>query len=159
MTPPDRYRRSTMSDAPSHPEYRLALGYLPMAMRAPLATLFALDERFAGIVARTTEPMIGLMRLVWWRDALAALESGPPPAEPLLVAAADIVARGIAAADLAAMVEGWEALIDDPELGADTVDLHACARGAGLFDIAGALLSARGADRARLAFAGEGWAR
>jgi phytoene synthase len=57
------------------------------------------------------------------------------------------------------MVEGWEALIDDPDLAEDTVDLHARARGEGLFRLAGAILSAGEEECARLALAGNGWAR
>jgi phytoene synthase len=146
-----------MSIEPHDPERRLAVGYAPPAARAALAALFALDERLGGIVARTGEPTIGLMRLIWWRDALAALAIAPPPSEPLLIAAAEIVGRGIPANDLAAMVEGWEALIDDPALDEETVALHARVRGGGLFALAGAILGVDGSER--LAIAGEGWAR
>lgn len=135
------------------PELRLALGYAPVPAQAGLETLFALDARLGGIVARTTEPTIGLMRLVWWRDALAALETGAPPAEPLLRRCA---ALGLPGEALGAMTAGWEALLDDPELGEVGVEIHARERGGRLFALAGRLL---GQDDARLVPAGEGWAR
>lgn len=136
----------------TNPEVRLALGYAPAAARGGLATLFALDARLGGIVARAGEATIGLMRLVWWRDALAALDTAPAPAEPLLAACAELPVAG---ERLAAMTAGWEALLDDPDLGEEAVAIHAAERGARLFGIAGALL---GGEDARLAGAGEGWA-
>jgi 15-cis-phytoene synthase len=134
------------------PELRLALGYAPQRVRNGLETLFALDARLAGIVARTREPTIGLMRLVWWRDALEALDTAPPPGEPLLVACAAV---GVPGFDLAAMVAGWESLLDDPELGPEALATQAVERGARLFSLAAGLL---GDPDPRLAAAGEGWA-
>jgi len=143
------------STGPEHPERRLAVAHAHGLARTSLATLFALDERLAGIVARTREPGIGLMRLVWWRDALAALDRAPPPAEPLLAAAAALRPDRIAGSELAAMADGWEVLLDDPELGAETAALHARERGARLFRLAGRVL---GRESERLSDAGEGWA-
>jgi phytoene synthase len=139
----------------THPERQLAVHHAPRMTQESLATLFAIDERLGGIVARTRETTIGLMRLVWWRDALAALDSAPPPAEPLLAAAAALRPDRISGAELSTMVEGWEALLDDPEFGPDTLQIHAHARGARLFTLAGRVL---GIEAMRLAEAGEGWA-
>ena len=141
---------------PIHPERRLAIAYAPPAARAGLTALFALDERLGGIVARTVEPTIGLMRLVWWRDALTALDGGPPPAEPLLAAMASAGLSGVA---LGAMVEGWEALIDDPAFAETTVALHAVERGGRLFRLAGAILGAADTEAERLERAGAAWAQ
>ncbi len=137
------------------PDSALAIGYVPIARRAALNALFALDERLAGIVARAREPTIGLMRLVWWRDALDALDGAPPPAEPLLAA---LKACGLSGGGLAAMAAGWEALLDDPDLGREAVACHARERGARLFAIAGKQLDATPGDAPRLARAGTGWA-
>lgn len=137
------------------PDRMVALGHVPVARRAAVAALFALDERLGSIVARAREPTIGLMRLVWWRDALDALDGASPPAEPLLAA---LAGHGFAGASLAPMTAGWEALLDDPDLGDETVAVHGRERGSRLFAIAGTLLGATGADAARLAQAGGGWA-
>jgi len=136
-------------------EWRIALGHAPSAVREPLTVLFALDARLGGIVSRAREPGIALMRLVWWRDALAALDDAPPPAEPLLIAVAALRGRGVTGGDLAAMAEGWEVLLDDADLGADSAALHARERGGRLFALGGRLL---GDADARLVDAGEGWA-
>jgi phytoene synthase len=139
-------------------ERRLVIGHAPAGVRPALETLFALDMRLGGIVARTTEPTIGLMRLVWWRDALEALNVKAPPAEPLLRACA---ASGLGGSALAAMVAGWEALLDDPDLGDEAVAVHASERGARLFALAAHALDPRLAEvmMEPLRAAGRGWAR
>lgn len=137
------------------PERQLAVAHSSRLAQESLATLFAIDERLGSIVARAKEPTIGLMRLVWWREALVALDSAPPPAEPLLAAAAALRPDSIAGAELAAMVEGWEVLIDDPECGPEALVKHGRERGARLFALAGRVL---GGEAAWIAQAGEGWA-
>ena len=136
-------------------ELRIALGYVPSGVREALAVLFELDARLGGIVARAREPHIALIRLVWWRDALDALDDAPPPGEPLLVAAAGLRSVGIAGRELAALAEGWEPLLDDADFGADSTALHARERGGRIFTLAGRLL---GGANGQLADAGEGWA-
>jgi phytoene synthase len=138
-----------------HPERLLAVAHAPRLTRGSLTTLFALDERLASLVWRAKEPTIGLMRLVWWRDALAALDERPPPGEPLLHAAAALRPDRIAGHELAAMVEGWEVLLDDPDWTAETMELHARLRGAALFGLVGRVL---GREHERIEAAGEGWA-
>lgn len=137
------------------PERALAVAYAPSAARPALAALFALDEKFGQIVVTTTEPMIGLMRLAWWREALEKLDGQPAPAEPLLAALAEhVLPRGVTGAMLAAIEHGWSALIDgdsdDPAL-----LRHGRDRGGKLFGAAATILQAP-ADR--LALAGEVWA-
>jgi len=137
------------------PERALAVAYAPADRRGGLTALFALDERFGGIVSSTSEPMIGLMRLAWWREALEKLDRDPAPAEPLLRRLADYVLPfGPSGAALAAIEDGWAALIDgEPDEVA--IARHGCERGRNLFTAAAALL---GADDPRLAAAGEAWA-
>jgi phytoene synthase len=137
------------------PERALAVTYAPAPLRAGLAALFALDERFGQVVASTTEPMIGLMRLAWWREALEKLDRDSAPAEPLLRLLADhVLPHGVRGAKMAAIEDGWAALIDG-EPDADAIARHGRERGGNLFAAGAALL---GADEARLASAGEIWA-
>jgi phytoene synthase len=137
------------------PERALAVAYAPAALRLGLSAIFALDERFGSIVASTSEPMIGLMRLAWWREALEKLDRDPAPAEPLLGLIADqILPRGVTGAALAAIEDGWTALLDG-EPDAEAVARHGRERGGNLFFTAAALLSA---DDRRLPTAGEVWA-
>lgn len=133
------------------PERALAVAYAPAALRPHLATLFALDERFGQIVGTTTEPMIGLMRLAWWREALEKLPGDLTSGEPLLAALAETRVPG---AQLAAIEDGWAAMLDG-EMDADAIVRHGRERGGGLFTAAATLLSAKDAG---LAEAGAGWA-
>jgi 15-cis-phytoene synthase len=131
------------------------VAYAPAAVRPALAALFALDERLGSVVGTTSEPQIGLIRLAWWREALERLDRAPPPAEPMLAAAAGtLVARGIGGAALAELEQGWAALLDDP-LDAAGVQRFGRLRGATLFTTAARLLRA---EDPRLVPAGEGWA-
>jgi len=137
------------------PERALAVAYAPANKRPGLSAIFALDERFGGIVSSTSEPMIGLMRLAWWREALEKLDREPAPAEPLLgLIAGEVLPHDITGAALAGIEDGWAALIDG-EPDADAIARHGRARGGNLFSAAARLL---GASDARLPVAGEVWA-
>ena len=144
-----------MSADLADPERALVVAYAPAGVRAGLSALFALDERFGQVIASTGEPMIGLMRLAWWREALEKLDRDPAPAEPLLgLIAAEVLPHGVTGAALAAIEDGWAALIDG-EPDADAIARHGSERGGNLFSIAATLL---GAADLRLATAGEVWA-
>ena len=137
------------------PERALAVAYAPAHRRPALATLFALDERFGQVVASTAEPMIGMMRLAWWREALGKLDHDPAPAEPLLGLISErILPHGVSGTQLAAIEHGWSALIDG-EPDEEAIARHGRERGGNLFSAAAALL---GAEDPRLATAGEIWA-
>ena len=90
------------------------------------------------VVARSTDPALGRIKLAWWREQLQALDENPPPAEPRLTAAAGhLLPRGISGAELAGLETGWATLLDpeiDPKLVAE--------RGLLLFRLGGSLLGA-----------------
>ncbi len=138
-------------------ERTLALGYTPRRWWGSIDTLFLLDRRLGDIVRSTREPMVGQMRLTWWHDALSRLDGGaPPPAEPVLVALNDtVLCHGVGGHELAAMIDGWEALLDGSTTDAPVLAAHARARGGTLFTLAGRLVSAGDEP---LATTGEGWA-
>lgn len=132
-------------------ERALALGYAPPEARAGLAALLAFDDTLGGLIRTARTPMLGQLRLAWWRDALAALDTRAPPANPVLQALAGEVIPRVGGAALLPLVDGWEALLDEP---ADFGN-HASARGAGLFGAAAELLEERSDG---LLAAGCGWA-
>lgn len=135
------------------PELDLALSYATDG-RGAAAALLALDRRLAAILRRTREPLVGQMRLTWWREALERLDTVPPPAEPVLAAiAAEVLPAGVRGADLAPIVDGWEALLEEP-FEAAAIERHA-ERGGALFSAIGCVIGVT-ADPVRLA--GEGWA-
>ena len=66
--------------------------YWPVELRPAFDALFAIDDVMAGVVASSTQPALGAIRLAWWREALERLDHHPPPPEPHLQAAAAAVA-------------------------------------------------------------------
>jgi phytoene synthase len=112
--------------------------YWPVALRSAFDALFALDDVMAEVVASSTQPALGAIRLAWWREALERLDAEAPPPEPRLQAvAAELLSRGVTRASLAGIPDGWAPLLDEkPE-----TDLVAV-RGVALFEAAACLLGA-----------------
>jgi phytoene synthase len=136
-------------------DFALAITYAPPAVRPALKALFALDETLGKILRTTREPLVGQMRLTWWYEALGRLDGTPAPAEPVLTALqALVLPAGVSGAMLAALTDGWDALLE-PALDAAAMDRFARDRGRRLFELAGTLLSVQDA---RIGLAGEGWA-
>jgi phytoene synthase len=139
------------------PERALTLAYARAQSRAALAALWRLDERLGSVVAATREPMVGAIRLAWWREALEALDNGPPPAEPLLgEIATALLPIGIRGTELAEIEAGWSALLAADPLDEEAIVAHGRLRGRPLFALAARLLA--GTPFAKAAPAGEAWA-
>ncbi len=66
--------------------------FCPADRRAALLSLYAFNLEIATIAESTREPLIGAMRLQWWRDAMPAILEGRPPGHPVAVALAQAVA-------------------------------------------------------------------
>lgn len=137
------------------PERSLVLRYAPTEAAARgMAALLLLDERLGEAVRTTSEPMLGQIRLKWWHDALIALDDAPPPAEPVLQAIADeVVVRGVAGREVAAIAEAWGTVLE-AELDEDALTRFA-RRGSVMFELAGRIAGVRGDP---VAAAGAGWA-
>ena len=129
----------------------LSVLYAAEAVRPGLLALHGLDLEMAQVVASTSEAMLGEIRLAWWRDALIGLDSGVVPAHPLLqLLAAEVVARGVAGAELAELEDRWLGLIDS-----DDVPAAHIAGGGMLFALLAGLGGGDTGDARRL---GEAWA-
>jgi phytoene synthase len=138
------------------PDRILALSYVPARHRPAVEALWRLDAALGAVLAGGRDPMLSRIKLVWWRDALDALDSKPAPGEPVLQALArDVLPRGVAGADLSPMEEGWSALLSPEALGASDLETYAAGRGGRLFRLSGRLL---GADHPDLESVGEAWA-
>lgn len=60
---------------------------VPRDRRAALAALWGLAERLTKLLTDAREPLIGQIKLAWWRDMMVMLASEPaalPKGEPLL---------------------------------------------------------------------------
>ena len=115
--------------------------YWPVELRSAFDALFAIDDAMADVVAQSTQPALGAIKLAWWRERLEELDEGRVPAEPRLQAAvAELLPRGISGAQLAQIEKGWAVLLEE------SPDLDALAdRGAQLFSLGAKLLDAKGA--------------
>lgn len=109
------------------PLARLALSYAPGAVRDDWLTLLALDAKLAGIVRQAREETLARIRLAWWRERLQAPVAERPKGEPLLARLADWPDAG---RGLEALVDGWEALLGDEVLSAETLSEFADGRAA-----------------------------
>lgn len=134
------------------PEADLALAWCSPTVRAPLSIAFQLDRRLARIVQRTSEPMLGQMRLAWWRDALGKPLSERPRGDAVLDGIG-VHWKGRDLSALVAMVDGWEVLVTAESLGSAEIASFGQLRGAFF-----AGLGKDGAGAERLAAAGFRWA-
>ena len=120
---------------------RIAFAYAPPWSRDELAALWAYDAALGRTVATTSVLMIGQMRLTWWYDRLSELETANVPAEPLIAALHEVTkTHDVTGPMLAALVEGWEALLEPVPLTADTLRSFAVMRGDRLFDLSSRIL-------------------
>ena len=129
----------------------LALTYVPLPDRGAIAALFAIDRAMGDVVRTTKEPMLGPIRLAWWRERLEELDQGgDAPAEPRLQAVErELRPRGVAGRDLAGLETGWLRLFDPFPWTAETSEAI-WVRGNLLFGI-GARLLERSDDRVQAA--------
>ena len=108
----------------------------PVELRPAFDALFGIDEAMAEVVASSSQPALGAIRLAWWREALERIDANPAPPEPRLKAAAvELLPREITGVALAGLEDGWATFLDDePDIE------RVAARGEKLFTIAGQLL-------------------
>lgn len=119
---------------------------MPASIRPAFATLWNLDLALADVVATTTEPALGAIRLAWWRERLEELDGGAAPPEPRLSAIArQLLGRGISGSELSRLEDAWLPLLDPFPWGdaqADGLSL----RGRLLFGIGARLLGGAAGD-------------
>jgi phytoene synthase len=68
------------------PDRFLATLFAPAEAREELFVLYAFDHEIGRVRRIVSEPMAGLVRLQWWRDALGAVAGNEPPAHPVVEA-------------------------------------------------------------------------
>ncbi|MFZ5670635.1 MAG: squalene/phytoene synthase family protein [Pseudomonadota bacterium] len=81
------------------------------AARADLVALYALDHELRRVAQAVRDPLMGEIRLTWWREALEDLAGGRPPrAHPVLRA---IATGQLPPGDLATLAEARLGDLDD----------------------------------------------
>ncbi len=108
---------------------------VPRERRAAISTLWALAERLTRLLIDAREPLIGQIKLAWWRDMAAMLARDPEglaKGEPLL---AELTATWAGQGGLDTLVDAAEAML----LAEDVADRHSAAAefGARLFALSG----------------------
>jgi phytoene synthase len=138
-----------MADAPSlsgvagparqhDPDRFLCALFAPPERREALFTLIAYNHELARAREAARNPLIALMRLLWWREVVEHAAAGKPPrrhevAEPLHAA---ITAGALDPADLTAMADAREAEAEEGGILSEAA-FHAYLRGtAGGFAVA-----------------------
>ncbi|WP_422061387.1 hypothetical protein [Sphingopyxis sp.] len=84
---------------------------VPRERRAAVVALWGLAERLTRLLRDAREPLIGQIKLAWWRDMMALLENDPvalPKGEPLL---AELQAAWAGPRGLATLVDAAEAML------------------------------------------------
>lgn len=130
------------------PERYLAVLCVPATRREDLFALYA----FKLAVARTrdvvSEPLIGEMRLQWWRDAIAAIHEGRPTAQPVVEAlGAAIRCHGLVHPSFEALIDARAFdLADEPPEDERVLESYAEACSAPLARLTLEILGASGSD-------------
>lgn len=102
------------------PERTLALAYARPCDRPAFEAFFRLDLNLGRAVALASEPIVGQLRLAWWRDALGAANKERPHGNPLLDAILGTFGRD--AGRLLPLVDGWEAVLLAERLGEGAIE-------------------------------------
>jgi NADH dehydrogenase [ubiquinone] 1 alpha subcomplex assembly factor 6 len=124
MTRPAEVRLSFCADLVRRqaPDRYLATLFAPACAREALFALYAFDHEIGKVRHIVSQPMAGLIRLQWWREALDALEAGLPPAHPVALAlAAALRGSGLPRHRLDRAIDAREGELEDelpPDLAA-----------------------------------------
>ncbi|MEL6207749.1 MAG: squalene/phytoene synthase family protein [Pseudomonadota bacterium] len=145
--------------ASGDPDRFLATMTAPVEARAVLFPIYAFNLEVARAPWVSPEPIIGEMRLQWWRDALAEIGRGDPPRAHEVAAPLAEVARRtpLPLQALDALVEHHRAVLETtPFSDTDALDAFLAATGGGLMWSAAAALGA--SEDAAPAIRSLGWA-
>jgi phytoene synthase len=105
---------------------RVALNYAKPDIRPKLASFFALDRRLGQIVANSSEPLLGQMRIAWWRDMLSASAGDRPTGDVVLDAIG--ASWGGDAQQLQPLADAWEVFLIAEALTTDILSQFAHGR-------------------------------
>ena len=86
------------------------------AARADLITLYALDHELARIPSIVTNPLMGEIRMTWWREGLEEIAEGRPPRTHAVLQA--VAAGALPPTALAALAEARLGDLDGEKAGA-----------------------------------------
>lgn len=128
------------------PDRFLTTLFAPAASRAGLLTLYAFNYEVAKTRERVTEPMLGRIRLQWWREAIDAIYAGGPvAAHEIVTPLAELIrARNLTRDHFDRLIDAREAdLADEPPPNLAALEAYAEGSSARLVLLALEILGAR----------------
>jgi len=116
--------------------------FAPALRRGDLLALYAFNHEIAKTRETVSEPMIGRIRLQWWRETLDGIAAGTVREHPVAAALADaIAARHLPRPLFDRLIDAREAdLDDDPPRDTEALLAYAEATSSALMDLAAAAL-------------------
>lgn len=119
--------------------------FAPPPEREALAALYAFNLEIARVRESVREPMLGRIRLQWWRDAVNGMFAGVPQREPVAAALAAAVDRfGLGRGRLDRLIDAREFDLDDrPPAALDDMVHYAAGTGAPLVQLSAEVMGAR----------------
>ena len=139
----------------------LAALFAPADRRAALFALYAFNIEIAGVREAVSEPMLGEIRLQWWREAIDGIYAGVPRHHAVALALSEAVAEHrLPRAEFDAMIDARAFDLEDtPPATLAQLEHYAAGTSASLNRLAFRALGADGDDAARAAHhAGIAWA-
>lgn len=107
--------------------------FAPSEPRSALFALLAFNQEVTKTRAVVSEPMLGEIRLQWWREALEEIEQGRPRANPVVQALAAINGISDLIPYLSRVIDGWtDDLHPTEETGIDYLETLARSTGGAL---------------------------
>ena len=95
------------------PDRYLCALFAPADRREPLLALSVLGRQLARVPHIVTQPMAGLIRYQWWRDAIDEAAAGRPREQPVVEGLAAGLRPGRLRVDaLQALVDAYEAQLE-----------------------------------------------
>lgn len=118
--------------------------FVPAGRRELAFALAAFNNELARARETVSEPMLGAIRLQWWRESIAGLAEGDVRAHPVLTALAAPVREGlVAATGLLALIDARERDLDDvPYPDMTAYRSHAAATGGAFAALLAAVIGA-----------------
>ncbi|NIJ39824.1 phytoene synthase [Parvibaculum indicum] len=128
----------------------LSLLLAPAEKRPALLALYAFNLEIARIAETVSEPMMGMIRLQWWREVLEGLDAGETRGHHAAVALAETRKHvDLPLSDLTALVDMRERDLDEePFEDMAALEGYAVATSGGLMSLAATVLGGEGAAAA-----------
>jgi phytoene synthase len=122
----------------------------PAQKRAALIALYAFNAEIARVRETVSEPMLGQIRLQWWRETIEAIPRGEVHGHEAAVALADVWAEAFPVARFIALIDARERDLDEtPFADMDALEAYAQATSSEVMMLAGVGLVGERVEAAR----------